>query len=631
MFSTEQVIFNFNVSNCQKDYYYQVSIINEDLSLGNRKEFKTNLLKCEKEGDKLIFKETVEYNFDFSKIQNLKIFFIIKVKENSNFNTKRAIKEIVMSSLLFSHNCIYKKPFNKNYPDKNIFCIEINKKSTKSPTFFDFLKSGVKLLSFIAIDFSNGKNQQLIDVSKDNYTIIIKQLVNKLSFYTKNFYLYGYGAKLKTIQNSNLLYHSAFNINQDNESSDNKNIIDIYKSFSDYSPDNKVLFSELIRKVTKHIYKLYNIRYYNLLFILARELTSDDDKQNTIDSFIESGYLPFSIIIICIGKNEFKKMKQLYGKKIKESSNGMKKIRNNILSICFTDDYDEDEERMIEWCMREISSHILEYFNLNMCSPDIIKENKTNENIENSINKNKSSIMIYESKMSSIYESQKKEIEEINEFDILNVGSIPDLKSINIINMNSSKLSDINNKSDELNKKNKFDTPNPTTGEYIIQNDSIMEETGYNIYNQNKEKKYTPGKSFNVNFENKNSNNNKDYKIILDSVEEEIIKENPYQKNEKYKIPEFTSIAPSINYNPYLKNDKKYYINQQSIIEDTTNINNHYKKDNHEKNINTNNYKNNIINTSIASEFLSTNNSNNNQARNSNVEQLNYSIDSKPY
>ena len=296
----------------------------------------------------------------------------------------------------------------------------------------------------------------------------------------------------------------------------------------------------------------------------------------------------------------------------------MKKIRNNILSICFTDDYDEDEERMIEWCMREISSHILEYFNLNMCSPDIIKENKTNENIENSIHKNKSSIMIYESKMSSIYESQKKEIEEINEFDILNVGSIPDLKSIN-------------NKSDELNKKNKFDTPNPTTGEYIIQNDSIMEETGYNIYNQNKEKKYTPGKSFNVNFENKNSNNNKDYKIILDSVEEEIIKENPYQKNEKYKIPEFTSIAPSINYNPYLKNDKKYYINQQSIIEDTTNINNHYKKDNHEKNINTNNYKNNIINTSIASEFLSTNNSNNNQARNSNVEQLNYSIDSKPY
>ena len=634
MISTEQIIFNFSVSNTSKDNYYQVSLINEDLSSGNPKDFNTSLLKCENDGEKIIFKESFEYNFDFSKIQKLKIIFIkkLKIKKNSNLNhnTNKSARESYVSLLLFYHHCKYVKPLNKNNPDQDIFCIEINKKSKKFPTFFDFLFSGVKLLSFIAIDFSHGKNRQSFDISKDIYIKIMKQITNKLDFYSKDFYLYGYGAKLKNIQNSNALYHSVFSLNENDESINSQNLIDNFKNFTNYNPEKKVLLSELIRKITKKICVLYNIRYYNILFILARELISDEDKQNSIDSCIESCYLPFSLIIICIGKNEFKKMNQLYGKKIKESSVGMKKIRNNILSICYTEDYDEDEERMIEGCLREISSQIMEYFKFNMCTPDYIKENIVCKNIENSINKYKSSIYIYESKMSSIYESQKKEQEdEIDEFDILKNESIPNLSKIND-NKNLSKLSDINLENDELKKKEKnmieSNTPNPITGKYIIPNsDSIMLHPGRNIYNKNKEEKFTPGQSINENYldESKinenNSNLNKEYKIILDSVQKEV-EGNPYQNEKQYKIPKLTSLAPSINYNPYVQNKNLYILGENEI--------NLYNKDNKEKNINSNKSdKKKIIIDSNSSEFLSTNNSNNNQERGPKGFQLNYSID----
>ena len=95
--------------------------------------------------------------------------------------------------------------------------------------------------------------------------------------------------------------------------------------------DNKVYLSSLIRKITKEIYNSYDLRYYNVLFILSRELTSEEDNQETIDVFVESGYLPLTIIIICEGKNDTNKMKNLFGSRIEQSSHKMSKIRNNII------------------------------------------------------------------------------------------------------------------------------------------------------------------------------------------------------------------------------------------------------------------------------------------------------------
>lgn len=58
----------------------------------------------------------------------------------------------------------------------------------------------------------------------------------------------------------------------------------------------------MIKKITKDIFQYYDEKFYNVLFVLARELTEDKDRQNLIDAFIESGYLPLTIIIIGEGK-----------------------------------------------------------------------------------------------------------------------------------------------------------------------------------------------------------------------------------------------------------------------------------------------------------------------------------------
>ena len=90
------------------------------------------------------------------------------------------------------------------------------------------------------------------------------------------------------------------------------------------------------------MYFLYDLKYYNILFILARELPTYKDKQDTIDAFVESSYLPLTIIIIYEGENDFSKMKELYGNNIKWASNGMKKARNNIIWINFSSDFKDN-------------------------------------------------------------------------------------------------------------------------------------------------------------------------------------------------------------------------------------------------------------------------------------------------
>ena len=52
---------------------------------------------------------------------------------------------------------------------------------------------------------------------------------------------------------------------------------------------NKTFFlSKLRRKIIDKIYKLYELRNFKVLFILAKELPDRKDKQELIDSIIES-------------------------------------------------------------------------------------------------------------------------------------------------------------------------------------------------------------------------------------------------------------------------------------------------------------------------------------------------------
>ena len=699
MATPDKITLNFSVKNPQKDCHYQIKVFNEDLSLGQCGEFETEDKKCLEEKNEIIFEQSIEYNFYFDRRQKIKFKFVKKIregtKEGTNYKVKEAERKTTLSSLITSLDGIYERPLNKNESTtKDIFCIKISKINNKNNTIFDYLISGLKLSGFLALDFSNGKNNKPLNNSINKYKEILIKMLDKVSLYIKDhtFYVYGYGGKLKNLKINNPLYQSIFNINMtdDNKRTRNEELIQTFnKSINNIIPDKEVHFSSLIRKMTKEMYLLYDLKYYYTLFILARELPTINDKQETIDVFIESSYLPLTIIIICEGKNDFNKMDELYGNKIKRSSNGMDKLRNNIRCINFSNDFNDNSEKMIEWCLREISQQIIEfYYKFNKCTPEQIKLNKKNS-VKESVDKYKSSIWLYESRISLISQNelQKEDKNENKDNEIPNYSLIYEQSK----NSNASNQNKIEKK-DEIETPGKFSIP--TT-------DSIMPDypNPYNKINNNKNdtqtkqnnsnnQKYTPEGPINSNYiYNKNNQKNqyidknnpinpykeKGYRITPGDSVLKVIEDNPYQKQperKEYKITPEESINPNMNYNPYQNSGiietphgtQNYIIPKNSIIQENKNLINPYNNNNknqvnqnirnplniinknqvnpkiinpNNKNQNygklNNNYidHNKINNKSGQSEFISNNNSNIGSIKGSNYIRLNnYSIDS---
>ena len=661
MASPDKITLNFSVKNPQKDCHYQIKVFNDDLSLEKNGEFETEDKKCLQENNEIIFDKSIEFNFYFDKRQKIKFKFIKKIrqsKEGANYKIKEAERKTTISSLITSLDGIYERPLNKKESTtKDLFCIKITKINNKNNTIFDYLISGLKLSGFLAIDFSNGKNKNPFTNSINKYKEILNIMIDKVSLYIKDhsFYVYGYGGKLKNLKSDNPLYQSIFNINMTNNNKIiiNEELIQTFNNCLNYiQSDKEIHFSSLIRKMTKEMYLIYDLRYYFTLFILARELPTNNDKQETIDAFIESSYLPLTIIIICEGKNDFNKMDELYGNKIKRSSSGMDKARNNIRCINLSNDFNDNSDKMIEWCLREISQQIIEYYKLNKCTPEQIKLNKKNS-VKESVDKYKSSIWLYESRISIISQNelQKEEDKNENKDDV----TIPNFSKIYASNQNK------NEKKDDIETPGKYMLP--TTGSilpgysnpYNNNNNNINTQTKQNNYNN---QKYTPEGPINANYiyniNNQNNqyfdNNNqinpykeKGYKITPGSSVLQEIEHNPYQKQPEqnvYKITPQESINTNINYNPYQNNGKietphgpnNYIIPNQSIIQDNKirinpyninsknqvnqNIINPYniniQNENYGK-VNYNNYlgNNKLNNNSGQSEFISTNNSNN--------------------
>ena len=650
MESGEKIIFNFSIIKPRKYITYQIKIKIEDKSSEKYNDFETELVKCQDDCEELNFKFTAEIIFYFDKKQKIKIYFI-NIDQNNNKNKYE--KKTTLASLVSYPNSIYEKALNSESSER--VCIVLTKKNKNSKySIFDYLKSGIRILGFISLDFSEGKNKEPISESNNNYKNIIFQILNRVAPYNKkdSFFLYGYGAKLKNSKNSEVLYKSIFNLNTKEEDAPiniEKIIPEFEKCLNNITREKKVYFSSLIRRTLKKIYKLYKLTYYNVLFIIVRELTDEEDIQNTIDVLIESSYLPLTIIFICEGINDFQKINNLFDSKIKFSSSGMQKIRNNILSYSYSKDFDKNAGRMVEHCLRDISQHILEYYKLNKCTPVHIKINDI-KNIEKSIINYKNSIWLYESKMSLIgqkddesknfnkihHESKNISNDKKKETPREQVFEIPKTKSImqNLSNPfnNNIKLKEDNinnNKHNLINNNNINKNKNEEEKKYTPGSPSIIVCNGEPINN-----KYNENSKYMQNPYNNLSNENQ-FRITAGNSIAQGINENPYQKDEKrqYKITPTESVNTIIKSNPYQNNKNKvtphhhhapdqYFIPTQSITQDNKPLINPYNKNNQNIEIN-NNYSRENENNKI-----NINNMNNNKNKASHLQFPNYSIDS---
>ena len=402
---SEKIIFDFSMKKCEKNEIYHVSIESPDKSLGISGTFQTEKLICDKDNSDLHFETKLILNFNFANVkQELNIICYKKNNKSTRF-TK-------LDSIISSPNSVYQRPLNENKKDRDILCISANKlkgENENKITIFDFLKSGVKFNVFIGYDFSKGVNKKPRIPSFENYSDMTKDLINPMHKYIsrQSIYFYGYGGINSKSKEDlfNLFSEEDIPISYEKVRSQLELVLtkDIKK------PNKTVFLSKLIRKVTKMIYKLYQLRNFNILFIFAKELPDKNDKQDLIDSIIESSYLPLIIIIIGEGKNDFKKFEEYFGEKIKVASNGMEKNRDNILYF----ESKGNEDNIAQWCLEAISKHILEFYNLVKCNPEQIWKDNMKAIEQSYMFYNKVSVCIFEShlgnsQMNSIIGSQDK-------------------------------------------------------------------------------------------------------------------------------------------------------------------------------------------------------------------------------
>ena len=478
----EQITLSFSLKNCQKDIYYKISIINNDNLFENFYLFETEEIECKEDNSEISFSKKLNCNYYFNKRQILIINIIKSISFSSPLLSKKYERITVFSSLVGSPNSIYERTIRKNAPDSERLIIKldkyINNNLNNQYYIFDFFKNGLKISNFISFDFSNGNNKQPISKTNNIIFYILKNISNLISNYTSNhlFYSYGFGGKIKKEDN----FKNIFNINEN--SSPIKNYDEVMVSYNNIInkiiQDNQIYFSFLIRKVSQEIYKIYEIKFYNILFILTREIIDKSDIKDTVDAIIESSYLPLSIIIIGIGENNFNKMNKLFNDIPNNSSIGMKKMRDNVLFKSLNNDFDNDVEKMIEFILNDVKKQILYFYELIKFTPELLLQNNL-INIKNSFSIYNLSVCINDNE--EIFKNQNKEIiisknfydsvipnkDEINkekkenEKSIINFGREWDKEMfIESLNINQFQFNNKNAYSNELNKNNIFNLDN---------------------------------------------------------------------------------------------------------------------------------------------------------------------------
>ena len=623
----EKLLLNFSLKNCQKNQHYQIKLLIGELS---NVEYQSEEIKCNQDGVEIIFSKKMPCNFYFSKRQKVKINVIKKKAIDSNYKKKISERLTILSSLIASPDSIYERKINDNNPNSEIISIKIEKDISNSEdnktSLFDFFKCGLKLSCYISLDYSNEINNPLKNTTI-NYLNILKNISGAVSNYTKNhlFYAFGFGAKpVKNFSNQNV-----FNLNMDEKDSSINTLDKVIQNFNSclsnnlIKPEENRNFSSLIRKITNEIYFLYELRYYNVSFILTRGNLEKNDIQKTIDAIIESSYLPLTIFVIGIGKNDFSQIQKFFGSNHKCSSLGMEKMRNNVFFASLIDDFSNSDEKLISWCIKELSKQIISFYELNKTSPQDIYQNKL-KGIRKSFHFYNSSMGVEKSVLSDS-QNKKENLNDLNDqienvkLDALNTDYIynPYIKDINKNKNEDIKNNEKENKGsgsfEELSDK-KFVIKKPKMYESVLDKNNSKDNTN-SISNNNSEdnKKKTTDEPTST------DDSNFYIQKPTDSISEPI-KDNPKKKfnNNEEKDTE----APA----PIIIDNKKYCINinTESISDSNQNWDyNPYAEDlkkkknekNNEKiNIKKNNYsmeQKKMNNISEASEFNSTNTSEN--------------------
>lgn len=272
----------------------------------------------------------------------------------------------------------------KNLSGENIGLLKIQYYQKKKTSYLEKLsKNKMQINLEIAIDYTKSNkppndpssNHYLNDRFLNDYEKAIKSCGEILAPYDSDqlFPVYGFGG-IPLILNgrpNNKVSH-CFNINfkENAEIHGIENVLNIYReSLNRVELSGNTKFSFFLKKVIANINNdlKYNRKenHYYILLILTDGVVNDLNE--TIDLIVEASYLPLSIVIVGIGKEDFKFMKQLDGDEFPlTNSKGEKRKRDIVQFIRFNDFKNNNAisrgTDFAEEVLKEIPTQIEEYY-----------------------------------------------------------------------------------------------------------------------------------------------------------------------------------------------------------------------------------------------------------------------------
>ena len=496
--SKEYLIPKCSIQNCKKNVFYKIIIINLDNSLGSFKYLETEEIECKEANSEITFNDLDFIEYYFSKIQFFDIQIVRKMPINTSFKYDFPTRKTVLASLIKEPNSNYKRLFNEDEKNSEIYSIELKRNNNKSiytseiyeKYIFDFFKEGNKLKLFFLFDFSERDENNNYDEYLKEQTICYNTFIkfyNYCHLYTNNneFYLYGSGANVKPLNFSNFFNSNTNFFNLDIEKDDYKfnNCENANECFRNCLGKDKLNKFNIIPFIEKALLENSH-RFYNIFFIIERNLPDDiDEAWKKFDELFNKN-TPTTIVYITSGNN-FEELNNTF-----ESKN-----YNNLIYINIDNPSNNSiDEEEVQNCLNKIRENIINYEEK---GPNLKKEKnliiyKSNNQFMSSINDENEE----ENDDNNIIDKNNDEINTNNNINENN--NAYDLNIISNINMDNINSINIKNKKDEKkilmsSDNNEIEKKHFTAKNFVInkkQNQNICKEKIIEMKNESNSKEY---------------------------------------------------------------------------------------------------------------------------------------------
>jgi len=255
----------------------------------------------------------------------------------------------------------------------------INIDAIKNYSFIDYLRGGMQINLWVAIDFtgSNGapnlpNSLHYLGSNSNQYETAIRACGDIVAYYDydQKFPAFGFGGKFYGNPNVDHCFPLNGNPN-DPEINGIDGILQTYRTVLNntqlWGPTYFHHFINRLNDTVKEDISRENYNNYNILMILTDGIIEDMD--DTINALVESSYLPISVIIIGIGNADFSNMDVLDADDEPLFDNNGRKADRDLVQFVPYKDFRNDGQKLAEQVLEEVPRQIVEYYQHKKISP----------------------------------------------------------------------------------------------------------------------------------------------------------------------------------------------------------------------------------------------------------------------